>query len=84
MVTAFEWQPLRYLGRISYGIYLWQGVFVRNGPGDPAGWFHRWPYNVILTVIAAILSFEFVERRFLRLKNRTRQATPISSAMIHP
>lgn len=70
LVRRLEWRPLRYLGRISYGVYLWQGLFVRNGAADPAGWFQRWPYNFILAICVAALSYELVERRFLRLKNR--------------
>lgn len=70
IVRALEWPPLRYVGRISYGVYLWQGLFLRNGPADPAGWFHRFPFNVGLTFAVAAASFELVERRFLTLKSR--------------
>jgi len=70
VVRALEFRPVRYLGRISSGIYLWQGLFVRNGPGDPAGWFDRPPFNVILAIACAAVSFELVERRFLALKDR--------------
>ena len=70
VVRALEFSPVRYLGVISYGIYLWQGLFVRNGPSGPAGWFHRAPWNLLLTIGVAALSYELVERRFLRLKDR--------------
>lgn len=72
VVRALEVPPLRYLGMISYGVYLWQGLFVRNGPGDPRMILHEWPWNVIATFGAAVLSYELVERRFLALKDRFR------------
>ncbi|GAA1777260.1 hypothetical protein GCM10009795_024200 [Nocardioides hankookensis] len=71
-VRLLEVQPILYLGTISYGIYLWQGLFVRNGPIDPVIVLHEWPWNVLATVAAATLSYELVERRFLRLKDRFR------------
>jgi peptidoglycan/LPS O-acetylase OafA/YrhL len=82
LVRALNWLPLRYLGRISYGIYLWQGLFVRNGSSDPAGWFDRFPFNVVLAVAMAALSFELVERRFLRLKNRGSQSEAVHSKLM--
>lgn len=80
LVRVLEVSPLRYLGVISYGVYLWQGLFVRNGPGDPQVVLHEWPWNVVATVAAAALSYEFVERRLLRLKDRLRPATAAGQA----
>ncbi|MFV0306131.1 MAG: acyltransferase family protein [Desertimonas sp.] len=68
LVRLLELRPIAYLGRISYGVYLWQGLFVRDGPGLPQSWVHRFPANVFLSIAAAALSYELVERRVLRLK----------------
>ncbi len=68
LVRTLELAPIAYLGRISYGIYLWQGLFVRNGPADPRSWVHEFPVNVVLSVAVAALSYSLVERRFLSIK----------------
>ncbi len=62
-------KALSYLGKISYGVYVYQGVFLKTGPGSDL-FIQQFPQNVILTVITAILSFELIEKRFLLLKNK--------------
>lgn len=56
-----------YIGKISYGIYVYQGLFLRTGPGSE-NWFQQFPQNLILTLICAILSFELLEKYFLKKK----------------
>ncbi len=58
---------LRYLGRISYGLYLWQQLFADN-PGAHWGVLQRFPINVIVALAIAELSYWLVEVRFLNLK----------------
>jgi peptidoglycan/LPS O-acetylase OafA/YrhL len=84
LVRLLELAPLRYLGVISYGVYLWQGLFVRNGPGDPQVFLHEWPWNVMATLVAAAFSYELVERRVLRLKERLRPASVGSQVRTGP
>ncbi len=65
---ALRVRPLVYLGTISYGIYLWQQVIVFGVDRFP-------PWAEIgLSIAAAALSYRFVERSFLRLKRRDREA----------
>ena len=60
-----------YIGRISYGIYLYQGVIVELGSrlhGHAA--LLRGPATVVLTVAVASISYRIVETPFLGLKKR--------------
>ena len=70
-VKILEWKPIKYFGTISYGIYIWQGFFVRTDPNiTPKIGLHNFPQNVIFTILVAILSFELFEKRILKIKNK--------------
>jgi len=79
VVRLLETKLIAYIGRISYGVYLWQGIFVRNGPEAPQSWVHRFPANLCLSIAVAALCFELVEKRLLRLKDRLRPPTSTRS-----
>jgi peptidoglycan/LPS O-acetylase OafA/YrhL len=74
-----EWKPLRWIGRISYSLYLWQQVFLAPGWIQPRAW-QRWPWNVLEAVAVAALSYYILERPLLRvgrrLANQVRFSTP--------
>ena len=55
-----------YLGILSYSIYIWQQLFFSNN----IGWLSSFPLNIILILIVATISYEFYEKRFLKLKER--------------
>jgi peptidoglycan/LPS O-acetylase OafA/YrhL len=67
---AFEMAWLRWLGTISYGIYLWHWPVMRV--------MHDWPIEnpvrpyvgIPVSVAIAAVSFHAVERYFLRMKKR--------------
>ncbi len=72
-LTQFlEIKGLAYLGMISYGIYMYQGLFLSTGPNRFPG--QEWPPNpfigLILLCIVAPLSFHYIERPFMRLKSK--------------
>ena len=75
----------RYLGRISYGIFLWhllvlRGVFAITGWGTFSG--HLWPVAVLTTfgaVAVASVSWLLVEGPALRLGDRLTGATAARS-----
>lgn len=69
LATILEWRPLAYVGRISYGIYVWQGLFLRNGPGGKL-LIQHFPVNIILVFIVAASSYFFIERPVLAFKER--------------
>jgi peptidoglycan/LPS O-acetylase OafA/YrhL len=62
--------PLVWIGRLSYGLYLWHfPIIEKAGAWTSLGQF-RIPLAFLLTFGAATLSFYLVERPFLRLKSR--------------
>ena len=64
-------RPLIYLGRISYGLYVFHSpVLVGSTLCDWAPWFVRLPAAFGLTVAIAALSYRLLEQPFLRLKER--------------
>ncbi|RXH57847.1 acyltransferase family protein [Granulicella sibirica] len=73
-----EWAPLRYLGRISYSLYLWQQLFFTHHfePDCPTsrGSFGR---RILLMAICAIGSYYLIEKPFARFSRRlVPSATP--------
>lgn len=68
--TALQWRPFVFTGRISYGLYLWHYPiwFVAYGRFGDQSWIP--PVTLLLSYIAAILSFYVIEQPFLKLKSR--------------
>ena len=65
----FAWKPVVRVGQISYGIYLWQQLFL----GPPASGFQNiraFPAGVLATLAVAMASYEFLEKPLLALKDR--------------
>lgn len=69
IVGFLEFKPIQYLGKISYGVYIWQGLFLRTGPGGEL-WVQQFPQNIFLTLAVSILSYHCWEKYFLRLKSK--------------
>ena len=77
-VKALElWLPA-YLGTISYGIYVWQGILTGNGSyRQVPGWPPEPLLGAMLAVALAALSYRFFEEPILRYKDRLgRSARP--------
>ena len=74
IVKVFELPPIRYLGQVSYGIYVWQGFYLATGPGREYG--QNWPpnpvYGLFLLCITVPISYHFFESKFLKLKDQFR------------
>ncbi len=61
------------VGILSYSIYLWQQLFLQ--PAElHRFWWQTYPANLPLCLVAASLSYYLLERPFLRLRARLRDA----------
>ena len=68
-----EWKPIVALGVISYSLYLWQELFCTNPilyGFKVAPWFLRFPYWIVASFCAAVISYNFIEKPFISLKSR--------------
>jgi peptidoglycan/LPS O-acetylase OafA/YrhL len=66
-----EWPAIRWLGRLSYGIYIWQQFFFP--PADiaaPLRWLQEWPLALPAALLCAAASFYLLERPLIRLGHR--------------
>jgi peptidoglycan/LPS O-acetylase OafA/YrhL len=63
------WPLLVVIGKMSYGVYLWQQLFL--GPPIPGlERIRTFPVNLIATFAVAAVSYSCLERPLLRLKDR--------------
>lgn len=56
-----------WLGTVSYSLYLWQMPFTNP---NVRSWPTAFPQNLILALLAAVISFYAIEQPFLRLRER--------------
>jgi len=66
---------LRYMGTISYSLYLWQDLFIST---DPPSWgmFRELPLAFVVPMTIAIASYHLLERPILQLKNQLAPEVP--------
>ncbi|HKO97631.1 MAG TPA: acyltransferase [Pyrinomonadaceae bacterium] len=67
LAIVFGWAPLRWLGRISYGLYLWHWLVVRNTSFYTLGKWEPWA-RLALALTVASASYYFLEQPFNKLK----------------
>ena len=54
---------MRWFGRLSYSVYLWQMLFLpAYGIPVSLGWAQQFPVNLVLVLISACTSYYTVER----------------------
>jgi peptidoglycan/LPS O-acetylase OafA/YrhL len=75
-LKVFRWKPLVYLGRISYGLYVFHVAALEavkyaalKYTGECFPW-ERFGVGLLITVILAWASYRWLESPFLRLKER--------------
>jgi peptidoglycan/LPS O-acetylase OafA/YrhL len=64
----FSLSWLRWLGGISYSLYLWQQIFTVTALS--LGWIRQFPLNILAAITLAVLSRHLVEQPFLELGRR--------------
>ena len=64
---VLELAPVRFLGRISYSLYLWQELFLTPGWTLRLGLPQQWPWNLLATFAAATASYYLIEKPCIRL-----------------
>ena len=60
---------LRWIGRISYSLYIWQMVFLVEG-SRPLGLLQAFPLNLIAPFVCAALSYYLLETPMVKLGHR--------------
>ena len=80
LVAAMEWAPMRLIGKVSYGVYLWNGLALHIAYQALAS-HTRSRYAIglgglVVTTVAVSASWVLVEQPFLRLKRKV--ASPVS------
>jgi peptidoglycan/LPS O-acetylase OafA/YrhL len=77
---VLEWQPLRWIGTISYSLYLWQELFLPELTSEKAhGAFHylqQPPWNVLAILVCACLSRYLLELPMIRFGHRLSATVP--------
>jgi peptidoglycan/LPS O-acetylase OafA/YrhL len=79
LVKIFDWAPIAFIGRISYGIYVFQGLFLLTGPGGKLA-IQQYPLNIILTLGVSVASYYLVEKPVMRYKNRFKPGVVLAKA----
>src|SRR5580704_1447412 len=64
---VFRHPGLRYLGKISYALYLWQQLFTLARPASWGTW-PTFPVWLLPPLVLAVFSYHFIESPALRLK----------------
>jgi peptidoglycan/LPS O-acetylase OafA/YrhL len=67
-----EWRFLRWLGRLSYSIYIWQqfAIFPVLVPHSPVAAIQHFPFNIIWIFVFASASYYLIEKPAIRLGRR--------------
>jgi peptidoglycan/LPS O-acetylase OafA/YrhL len=82
---VLEFPALRWIGRLSYSLYIWQQFFIFPVlvPNSPVAVLQRVPLNIGLAFLLATLSYYFVEKPAIRfgrsLETRSRRTFGLTS-----
>jgi peptidoglycan/LPS O-acetylase OafA/YrhL len=67
-----EFPPIRWVGRLSYSLYLWQQLFlVTNAErAERMGSLQSFPINIVCVLAIATASYYLVERPLIKIGHR--------------
>ena len=73
-LNFLEFKPFNYLGKISYGLYMWHPIAITIALSIPFAWKENNIYiyvsSFVMTILIAGLSYGLIEKRFLTLKKK--------------
>jgi peptidoglycan/LPS O-acetylase OafA/YrhL len=62
---------LRWIGRISYSLYIWQQIFLVGGQYPHYwGWIQRFPQNIVAALAVAVASYYLMEKPLIAIGRR--------------
>jgi peptidoglycan/LPS O-acetylase OafA/YrhL len=65
-----NWRALRFVGVLSYSLYVWQQPFLNR---NSAAWTNVFPQNLLLAFATALTSYLLLERPMMALRSRLRR-----------
>ena len=71
MARILEWKPLRWIGVLSYSLYVWQQLFLMWRPVPQLAWMTHLPVNIVFVFAFGCASYWLVERPALRWARRS-------------
>jgi peptidoglycan/LPS O-acetylase OafA/YrhL len=89
MGRVLELPWVRWIGALSYSIYLWQQLFLQppRGAGSlehASGFFRlqQFPFNILCILVCASLSHYLLERPMMRLGRRVNSRGPVAAGAV--
>jgi peptidoglycan/LPS O-acetylase OafA/YrhL len=90
LIRVLEWPPLAYVGKVSYGVYLFQSGAIdllQDAVGIPTTSLGKLLFTAgafALAILAATVSYRFLEAPILKLKGRfAPRRTPSLPSVAH-
>lgn len=68
--AVLESGPAKWIGRLSYSLYLWQQLFSVPQANSSIAILQQFPLNTIMIFLCAWLSYRFIERPMIRFGHR--------------
>jgi peptidoglycan/LPS O-acetylase OafA/YrhL len=82
LISTLETKPLRWIGKLSYSVYLWQQLFFVPNKDLISSMIllQSFPLNLLLVMIIATFSYYTVEKKFIRIGHKL--AKPVTEGRL--